>query len=109
LYEVNEASTLITEAAHEDAEIIFGAVIDETLTDEVKVTVIATGFDQRQPTPKPKTVFASGSLPPASSLSSTPAPAVSQPTYTPPPSNYHQAPPSRPAQVTPPPVEAAPV
>lgn len=44
LYEVNEASTLITEAADEDAEIIFGAVIDEKLTDEVRVTVIATGF-----------------------------------------------------------------
>ncbi|MEK6773713.1 MAG: cell division protein FtsZ [Bdellovibrionota bacterium] len=44
LYEVNEASTLITEAAHEDAEIIFGAVIDESLGDEVRVTVIATGF-----------------------------------------------------------------
>jgi cell division protein FtsZ len=44
LYEVNEASTLITEAAHEDAEIIFGAVIDEDMTDEVRVTVIATGF-----------------------------------------------------------------
>lgn len=44
LYEVNEASTLITEAAHEDAEIIFGAVIDEAMGDEVRVTVIATGF-----------------------------------------------------------------
>lgn len=44
LYEVNEASTLITEAAHEDAEIIFGAVIDESMKDEVRVTVIATGF-----------------------------------------------------------------
>lgn len=44
LYEVNEASTLITEAAHEDAEIIFGAVIDETLSEEIRVTVIATGF-----------------------------------------------------------------
>ncbi len=44
LYEVNEASMLITEAAHEDAEIIFGAVIDETMTDQVRVTVIATGF-----------------------------------------------------------------
>lgn len=44
LYEVNEASTLITEAAHEEAEIIFGAVIDESLGDEVRVTVIATGF-----------------------------------------------------------------
>lgn len=45
LYEVNEASTLITEAAHEDAEIIFGAVIDDNMGDEVRVTVIATGFD----------------------------------------------------------------
>jgi cell division protein FtsZ len=44
LWEVNEASTLITEAAHPDAEIIFGAVIDETMGDMVSVTVIATGF-----------------------------------------------------------------
>ncbi len=44
LFEVNEASTLITEAAHEDAEIIFGAVIDENIGDAVSVTVIATGF-----------------------------------------------------------------
>jgi cell division protein FtsZ len=44
MYEVNEASTLITEAAHEDAEIIFGAVIDDNMKDEVRVTVIATGF-----------------------------------------------------------------
>ena len=49
LYEVNEASTLITEAAHEDAEIIFGAVIDETLVDEIRVTVIATGFEYQAP------------------------------------------------------------
>lgn len=48
LHEVNEASTLITEAAHEDAEIIFGAVIDESLGDEVRVTVIATGFGADQ-------------------------------------------------------------
>ena len=46
LHEVNEASTLITDLAHEDAEIIFGAVIDESLTDELRVTVIATGFDE---------------------------------------------------------------
>jgi cell division protein FtsZ len=44
LWEVNEASTLITEAAHPDAEIIFGAVIDENMGDNVSVTVIATGF-----------------------------------------------------------------
>ncbi|QDK44245.1 cell division protein FtsZ [Bdellovibrio sp. ZAP7] len=48
LYEVNEATTLITEAAHEDAEIIFGAVIDETMGEEVRVTVIATGFDSHE-------------------------------------------------------------
>lgn len=44
LFEVNEASSLITQAAHEDAEIIFGAVIDENMRDEIRVTVIATGF-----------------------------------------------------------------
>jgi cell division protein FtsZ len=45
LMEVNEASTLIQEAAHEDANIIFGAVVDPRLDGRVKVTVIATGFD----------------------------------------------------------------
>src|SRR5688572_2159790 len=45
LMEVNEASLLIQEAAHEDANIIFGAVVDPTLEGQVKVTVIATGFD----------------------------------------------------------------
>ena len=46
LFEVNEASSLVHEAAHEDANIIVGAVIDETLgEDELRVTVIATGLD----------------------------------------------------------------
>ncbi len=44
LSEVNEASSLIQEAAHEEANIIFGAVLDESMGDEVKLTVIATGF-----------------------------------------------------------------
>ncbi len=44
LAEVNEASTIIQTAAHEDANIIFGAVLDEKMKDEVKITVIATGF-----------------------------------------------------------------
>jgi cell division protein FtsZ len=44
LHEVNEASTMIQEDAHEDANIIFGAVIDEAVGEEVRVTVIATGF-----------------------------------------------------------------
>lgn len=44
IHEVNEATTLIMEAAHEDAEIIFGTVIDDNLGENVKVTVIATGL-----------------------------------------------------------------
>ncbi len=44
LAEVNEASTIIQSAAHEDANIIFGAVLNESMKDEVKITVIATGF-----------------------------------------------------------------
>ncbi len=45
LHEVNEASTLIHKAAHEDANIIFGSVIDPNLSEEVRITVIATGFE----------------------------------------------------------------
>jgi cell division protein FtsZ len=48
LSEVNVASTLIQNAAHEDANIIFGAVLDESMGDEVKITVIATGFKHDQ-------------------------------------------------------------
>ncbi|MBN1614109.1 MAG: cell division protein FtsZ [Deltaproteobacteria bacterium] len=46
LYEINEASTLIQAEAHEDANIIFGTVIDETMGDDIRITVIATGFDE---------------------------------------------------------------
>jgi len=46
LREVNEAASVITKAAHPDAKIIFGAVVDDTLGDEVRVTVIAAGFDR---------------------------------------------------------------
>lgn len=49
LFEVNEAAEIITQAADPDANIIFGAVIDDNLDDEVRITVIATGFDQRVP------------------------------------------------------------
>jgi len=48
LYEVNEAASLIQEEAHEDANIIFGAVIDEEVADEIHVTVIATGFGEHR-------------------------------------------------------------
>lgn len=46
LAQVNEASRIISEAAHEDVNIIFGTAIDETLDDTVRITVIATGFDE---------------------------------------------------------------
>jgi cell division protein FtsZ len=48
LYEVNEASTLVQEEADEEANIIFGAVIDESLREEMRVTVIATGFGRAE-------------------------------------------------------------
>jgi len=49
LMEVNDALSIIQEAAHEDANIIFGAVVDPTLVGKVKITVIATGFDLARP------------------------------------------------------------
>lgn len=114
LYELNEAAKVITESADPTAKVIFGAVIDESLKDEVKVTVIATGFDQRVPNIKPKTIFASGSMAPASAHSA-PATYTAPPasSYTPPPTSYQPPAPSRPAPIqhTPPPapVEPAPV
>ena len=48
LYEVNEAATIVRQEADEDANIIFGHVVDETMADAMKITVIATGFS-RQP------------------------------------------------------------
>jgi cell division protein FtsZ len=47
LFEVNEAAEIVHNAAHQDANLIFGAVIDDGYGDRVSVTVIATGFDQR--------------------------------------------------------------
>ena len=49
LFEINEAAALVIEAAHAEANIIFGAVIDDALGDEVRVTVIAAGFDGGSP------------------------------------------------------------
>jgi len=46
LFEINEASSLIQSEAHEDANIIFGTVVDEDMGDEIRITVIATGFNE---------------------------------------------------------------
>jgi cell division protein FtsZ len=48
IHEVEEAARIVQEAAHEEANIIFGAVVDPTLEDEVRITVIATGFSDRK-------------------------------------------------------------
>jgi cell division protein FtsZ len=53
LFEINEAASLVQDAAHPDANIIFGTVIDDSLGDEVRVTVIAAGFDASGPGRKP--------------------------------------------------------
>jgi len=58
LHEVNEAASMIQEEAHEDANIIFGAVIDESLTDEIRITVIATGFGEVKEEKKPLPIAA---------------------------------------------------
>ena len=50
LFEINEAARLVQDAAHPEANLIFGAVIDDTLGDELRVTVIAAGFDGGAPT-----------------------------------------------------------
>jgi cell division protein FtsZ len=51
LFEINEAAQLVADSAHPEANIIFGAVIDDALGDEVRVTVIAAGFDGGAPRP----------------------------------------------------------
>ncbi|MCW2622712.1 MAG: cell division protein FtsZ [Frankiales bacterium] len=78
LFEINEAAQLVQDAAHPEANIIFGAVIDDALGDEVRVTVIAAGFDAGTPTPmrrEPARRPADNAPPaPAPSRLSTPAP-----------------------------------
>jgi cell division protein FtsZ len=63
LSEVNEASTIIQNAAHEDANIIFGAVQDESMGDEVKITVIATGFKQQEMPQRRERMLSESALP----------------------------------------------
>ncbi|WP_199433331.1 cell division protein FtsZ [Qaidamihabitans albus] len=63
LFEINEAASLVQESAHPEANIIFGTIIDDSLGDEVRVTVIAAGFDAGTPTHKKldPAAFGSGS------------------------------------------------
>ncbi|MET9628773.1 cell division protein FtsZ [Lentzea sp. NPDC006480] len=122
LFEINESASLVQEAAHPDANIIFGTVIDDSLGDEVRVTVIAAGFDSGGPTHKKLEPTALSSAPrtatgPIATASAAPTHApVPQPvaqTHTPPP--VVQAPPPVPQPeirqappVTPPPTTVPP-
>jgi cell division protein FtsZ len=68
LFEINEAARLVSDAAHPEANIIFGAVIDDTLGDEVRVTVIAAGFEGGEPpvkksSPQVRATDATGDIP----------------------------------------------
>jgi cell division protein FtsZ len=65
IFEINDAARLVQEAVHPEANIIFGAVIDDTLGDEVRVTVIAAGFDGGDPTPRPAEVRQPSAVPAA--------------------------------------------
>src|SRR5258705_2244305 len=87
LFEINEAASLVQEAAHLEANIIFGTVIDDSLGDEVRVTVIAAGFDASGPGRKP--VVGAGAQPIAAGKAGKvstalfdPADAVSVPVHT---------------------------
>lgn len=64
MYEVSEAAKVVTQSADPHAKVIFGAIIDETMKDEVKVTVVATGFDSRPMPTRSKQVLASGTYVP---------------------------------------------
>ncbi|MEV4901545.1 cell division protein FtsZ [Citricoccus sp. NPDC055426] len=63
LFEINEAARLVQEVAHPEANIIFGAVIDDALGDEARITVIAAGFDQVDATSAPAGGFNTGTKP----------------------------------------------
>lgn len=76
LFEINEAARLVQEAAHPEANIIFGTVIDDALGDEVRVTVIAAGFDGGHPTPRPEAIRPATRPAAASGPASAPAPVV---------------------------------
>ncbi len=81
LAEVNEASTIIQGAAHEDANIIFGAVQDEKMKDDVKITVIATGFKTQNPERSDRAVSAAAAAISSARTASSFTPA--RPTFTP--------------------------
>ncbi|MDH6180823.1 cell division protein FtsZ [Microbacteriaceae bacterium SG_E_30_P1] len=93
IFEINDAARLVQEAVHPEANIIFGAVIDDTLGDEVRVTVIAAGFDGGEPAPKPVESRRSNYVvPEGEPTAAVTADAAEESTWTPEPSLVHTAP-----------------
>ncbi|WP_404285714.1 cell division protein FtsZ [Glutamicibacter arilaitensis] len=95
LFEINEAARLVQEVAHPEANIIFGAVIDDALGDEARVTVIAAGFDEPDVTSKPMAPLASKPASSRQAQEQQPVPAAMAPEATPAPAAA--APEARPA------------
>ncbi|MCT2585233.1 cell division protein FtsZ [Actinophytocola gossypii] len=120
LFEINESASLVQESAHPEANIIFGTVIDDSLGDEVRVTVIAAGFDSGTPTHKKLDPTVVGSRTPVASAQSgqvapppapgpTPGPAPSEPReHTPEPAPRPEPPAPAPEPHQPPAPPAAP-
>ncbi len=79
LFEINEAASLVSDAAHQDANIIFGTVIDDALGEEVRVTVIAAGFDGGAPTYRQMDPPRTGSLSAEANSPAPTSPAIGQP------------------------------
>lgn len=79
LFEIHEAARLVQEAAHPEANIIFGAVIDDALGDEARVTVIAAGFDATPTTAAPVTVKPAVASAPEPVVASVPSPEPAEP------------------------------
>ncbi len=84
LFEINEAASLVQESAHAEANIIFGTVIDDSLGDEVRVTVIAAGFDANSASRKPiiigEAITGSAATPEAAAVAAPVSPTPTIPT-----------------------------
>jgi cell division protein FtsZ len=102
LFEIHEAANLVSEAAHPEANIIFGAVIDDALGDEVRVTVIAAGFEGGMPKKKEagstRRGYSTGAsrYAPSAQPAASPAAAPAAPAPAPAPASAAAAPPSEP-------------
>jgi cell division protein FtsZ len=95
LFEINQAASIIRETAHPDVNLIFGAVIDETMNDEIRITVIATGFEHGLPTMRPLSQRPERAMPVRPPVRETESVSVVQRTEAPPPPR--PAPSDRPA------------